>query len=245
MEKYGIIYCVYNKANGKRYIGQTIKSLAVRRRLHYSKHSFCKFFHSALMKYPESVWEWKIIDIGYNFEDLNNKECFWIEFFHTCNPEFGYNLTSGGQGSKDVLFTEEHKRKTREGMIKTKGVEYSSNLQNFNKPIKNHQTGQCYFSISEAMKLTGDKNIYWKINRGTNEWEILEGAEKIKYCPNAIYCVELDKVYENMRHARLEDNFHPGNLSKAMKKGSPDENKHYGGYTFRWVNPEYHCGTAL
>jgi hypothetical protein len=73
-------------------------------------------------------------------------------------------------------------------------------------------------------------------------WRDLSLEEKIKISPNAIYCVEKNKYYENVRQARLQDRFHQGNLGLAMKKGAPEEPKYYAGHTFYWVNPQYHSG---
>ena len=114
---YGIIYCAYNKENGKRYIGQTIKSLAARKQVHYSKYSNCKYFSHALQKYPKDVWEWSIIDTAETREELNDKEKFWIQKFFSNDAAHGYNLTEGGQGSQGVVVSEESKLKTRETML--------------------------------------------------------------------------------------------------------------------------------
>ena len=46
----GIIYCVTNKNNNKKYIGQTIQDLKERQRKHFNT-SHCPYFHNAIMKY--------------------------------------------------------------------------------------------------------------------------------------------------------------------------------------------------
>ena len=91
----GIIYCAYNKVNKKRYIGQTIKDLAIRIRGHYSNYSNCLYFHRALIKYKKEDWEWKVIvnanpiDYGIYFNfDLEQKE---LEISNA--PRDGYDDT--------------------------------------------------------------------------------------------------------------------------------------------------------
>lgn len=236
---FGIIYCAYNKINNKRYIGQTIHSLEKRIRHHYSKYSSCVYFHRALKKYKENDWIWKIIDHANSQEELDEKEIFWISFFKTQNLQHGYNLTAGGQGSRDVKVSKEKKLLTRETMLKRVRNNYSKTKQPVSKPVKNLITGECFLSISEAKKETGDNSIQYKL-RNKKEWTYLQGEEMLLYCPNAIYCVELNKIYENVRQARLEDRFHQGNLGKALSSGEPREPKEYAGYTFYWLNPEYH-----
>lgn len=244
---YGIIYDAYNKQNGKHYIGQTIHSLEKRRRIHYSKYSNCIYFHRALEKYKKEDWIWSIIDQAETAEELNNKEQYWIKYYDSKNPSKGYNLTDGGQGSQGAIITEENRKKTRETMLRSVSNNYSKKESKI-KPIKCLETGNCYVSISEASRALGISNssIQYSLRDPNNEnkhkyhWILLEGEERLKYLPNALYCVELDKIYDNIRQARVEDRFHEGNLGKAMLQGSSTEPKKYAGYTFYWVNPNLH-----
>ena len=95
-----IIYEAKNIINGKRYIGQTIQELSVRRQQHLDSvkynNSGCRLFKRALNKYGENNFIWKVIDTAISREELNLKESFWIEFFRTTDVDFGYNLKGGG-----------------------------------------------------------------------------------------------------------------------------------------------------
>ena len=56
----------------------------------------------------------------------------------------------------------------------------------------------------------------------------------IKLYPNAIYCLELNKMYLTYNEARNEDHFSGTYLSRAFKEqGSPCV---YAGYTFYKIN---------
>jgi hypothetical protein len=59
-------------------------------------NSGCNYFKRALKKYGLENFTWNIIDKATNKDDLNSKESFWIEFFNTTNPDYGYNLKGGG-----------------------------------------------------------------------------------------------------------------------------------------------------
>lgn len=243
---FGIIYRALNNDNGKVYIGQTIKTLETRKNVHYSKYSNCPYFHNALMKYPKEVWNWDVIDYAENREELDEKEKYWIAFYQSNNSEYGYNLTEGGQGSQGVIITEEHKRKTRETMLARTVNNYSKTDSSL-KPVKCVELNQNFISFSEASRKThANLNSIRKVIKGELKtaggyhWKLLEGEERIKCLPNAIYCEELDKIYDNIKQARIEDRFHEGNLGMAMHQGDPKEPKSYAGYTFYWVNPEYH-----
>lgn len=239
---YGIIYRAKNLVNNKSYIGQTIHSLAKRKLNHYSDSSSCVYFHRALKKYKEEDWEWTIIDTAESQAELDQKERYWIEYYHSFGE--GYNLTSGGQGSRDVAITEEHKRRTRETMLRVK----NNNYKNYNKPISKMvrclETGQVFPSMSAASRAM---NIpYNKIQKACNNennvadnyhWEVLTDEESMQYLPNAFVCVELNKIYVSFKQARKEDRFHEGNLNLVMRSGDPYEEKKYAGYTFYWLNP--------
>jgi group I intron endonuclease len=95
---YGVIYEAINTVNGKRYIGQTTKTMDQRRKCHiYDAINHLDFspFHKALNKYGVDIFVWKEIDYANNRKELNDKEKFWIKFFDTYIGH-GYNATPGG-----------------------------------------------------------------------------------------------------------------------------------------------------
>jgi group I intron endonuclease len=100
---YGIIYEAINKINGKKYIGQTIHSLSIRRSGHFSKAKTDKniVFYQAINKYGKENFEWEIIDSADSLEELDYKEIYWIKFFNTYGQD-GYNMTLGGQSDKKI-----------------------------------------------------------------------------------------------------------------------------------------------
>lgn len=94
-----IIYEAINLVNSKRYIGQTIHKLSDRKRQHIESLNYkngCTLFKRALLKYGVDNFMWKVIDYAYTHDELNIKESFWISFFNTTNPLYGYNLKGGG-----------------------------------------------------------------------------------------------------------------------------------------------------
>lgn len=95
---YGIIYCATNIINDKKYIGQTIRDLTVRKREHISqaRNDGELIIHQAIRKYGEESFEWSIIDQAYNQEDLDEKEIYWIDYYN-CYGDGGYNGALGGQ----------------------------------------------------------------------------------------------------------------------------------------------------
>ena len=88
-----IIYAFKNKLNGKRYVGQTTRTLEERTGEHLRKES--TVFDKALKKYGIENFEYSIIDKALTIAELNAKEIYWIRRLGAMVPN-GYNLCYGG-----------------------------------------------------------------------------------------------------------------------------------------------------
>ena len=237
MRRRGIIYCAYNKVNQKRYIGQTIQRLCERRGAHYSKIS-APYFHHALMKYERTDWDWKIIDYGDNQEELNNKEVFWIRFFDTTNSQKGYNIREGGQ---DGVQTKEQILYARTRFIEKNGKNREHLIRKNIHSILCVETGKVYPTCKKAGESIGTSGSH--INEVLNKKQDTYGGYHWEYSndlscfENAFRCKELQTVYLNFTQALKEDGFNNNKLSARLKEKSPYV---YAGYTFEWINPQFH-----
>lgn len=92
-----IIYSALNMVNGKRYVGQTIRSLKTRRRSHFQSQQNAHL-RDALKK--DGPFLWVILDTARSIEELNLKEVYWIAHYNTTDKEYGYNKMSGGRNCK-------------------------------------------------------------------------------------------------------------------------------------------------
>lgn len=230
---YGIIYCAYNKINGKRYIGQTIQRLCERKAGHY-KATDNSYFHKALHKYKLEDWEWIILDHAKDKDELNAKEQWWISQYRTTEQDKGYNLLAGGQGGGEQ--TKDMIQYARQRFVELYGRERKAA-----KPVKNIkcvETGIVYKNAAEASRQT--KLHHSHIVAVANGHQKTCGGYHWEWCvdislfPNAIYCKELDKIYLSLVQAQREDHFSNVYLGRAFKKqGSPCI---YAGYTFYKLN---------
>ena len=105
---------------GKIYIGQTSQNNPIKRWKNGGKGYFSidkfgnyhqKLIAEAINKYPWKDWKHEIIDTCNTLEEANKLETYYIKLYKSNNPEFGYNMTSGGQGHLGHPMSQETKNK--------------------------------------------------------------------------------------------------------------------------------------
>lgn len=98
----GLIYCAKNLVNSKVYVGQTSKSLDVRRFQHEHNAFVLRrnsYFYQALRKYGKESFVWTIlIDNIDSKAELDEQELFWIRELNATNHTRGYNIYEGACG---------------------------------------------------------------------------------------------------------------------------------------------------
>lgn len=102
----GYIYKITNKKNFKSYVGKTSRNLETRFNEHKNKVKLHNFKNSYLynVMYQEGIDNFTFEEIEFieNNDELNERERYWIEYYHTYVGDekcHGYNLTPGGDGN--------------------------------------------------------------------------------------------------------------------------------------------------
>ena len=88
---------VHTCPNGKRYVGVTTK-LKPEYRWGKNGEGYCqnKHFYSAILKYGWDNIEHEVFEVD-SKEEMYRKEVELISFYHSNDPEYGYNNSSGGE----------------------------------------------------------------------------------------------------------------------------------------------------
>ena len=97
MEEFGRIYIIRNTINDKVYVGQTTKSVRLRFLNHLSAARRGKDYviGKAIRKYGEENFYVETLEECLKSE-LNEREIYYIKFYNSTNPKFGYNMSKGG-----------------------------------------------------------------------------------------------------------------------------------------------------
>lgn len=111
------VYVHINTTNGKRYVGITSKKVEHRwnsgRGYDYNTH-----FGAAIKKYGWGNFQHIVLCDGLTRDEAVEMECRLIAEWQTNNQNFGYNMTTGGDGTKGCYPSEETRRKLSEARRK-------------------------------------------------------------------------------------------------------------------------------
>jgi GIY-YIG catalytic domain len=121
-----LIYCITNRVNGKRYIGQTTRSLEWRWSQHRKHMNSVHFpIYRALRKYGIENFTVEVLATGCSVECLNYLEALLIAAYNTLVP-YGYNLDSGGKNN--VMHPDSRARLSKAQKGKRKSAEHRAKI---------------------------------------------------------------------------------------------------------------------
>lgn len=132
MNKICGIYKITNLVNNKVYIGQSVNIngarfyahlYLLRNGIHYNS-----YLQHAWNKYGEDNFEFRVIE-ECAIENLDDRERYYILEHKSYLPEFGYNLTMGGQGAQGHVPTESTRKKMSESHMGLLGTPESKRKQ--------------------------------------------------------------------------------------------------------------------
>ena len=237
MAKY-IVYMHISPSN-KRYIGITCQKPENRWRAGKG-YKGNQYFFRAIEKYGWDNFEHIILFDSLTEHEAKEFEQHFIQYYDTTNPQYGYNITLGGEGGNGWCPSEETKKKISDAL---KG----KNNPNYQKTFS-EETKQKMSKAKKGIPLTKEHNEnIRKAQSGTNhpmhgKHHSEESKQKMsknhanvdgKNNPNAkkILCLETNEIFNTQKEAYQSVNGTNAGIIYAMKN-----NKKYKGYTFKYYD---------
>lgn len=90
---YGYIYKTTNNVTGKIYVGQKKSDRFLQERYLGSG----VILKSKISHYGKENFSVEMLDTAETFNELNEKEIYWIDKLDATNPDIGYNISKGGE----------------------------------------------------------------------------------------------------------------------------------------------------
>jgi len=105
-----VIYKTINLINKKIYVGKDINNNPI----YLGSGTLLK---KAIKKYGRNNFKKEILETCNTFEELNNKEIYWINQLNSTNLKIGYNLIDGGSGGIKGWYDSERNKKINERLL--------------------------------------------------------------------------------------------------------------------------------
>lgn len=197
----GVIYKILFP-NGKVYVGQT-KDFQERQKQHYttSLNTNIKLpVYNAIRKYGWENLQWEIIDECKTQAELNEKEKYWISFYHSyCKDKKhnnGYNATIGGEGHNTTKFELSDIEKIREIHEKHPNYNATQIQEELNKYNKDSGLSVSYIrNIVSGTKLSGISGIERISKEESQERMKMGGATQL----TKEQAIEIAEIYKNQQ----------------------------------------------
>lgn len=182
-----IIYKHTNKLNGKIYIGQCSSTLERRERPNGSGYKKCPLFWKSIIKNGWDSFTHEIIEVVETVDEANNREKYWVAFYNTNDPKYGYNLTPGGQNCLEEMWkNEQYRARMIESFKRERAIRF--NDENYKVEFINKM-------VSNLKAKWQDDS--WRKNRIKNMFGENNSNHK------AVICLETGQVFPTIKEASL------------------------------------------
>lgn len=219
-----IIYKTTNLLDGKIYVGQDSNN---------SKSYYGSGIHlvNAIKLYGKRNFKKEILQICNSFEELNEREIYWIDKLNARNKDIGYNIAFGG--ADHVMTGRTHTVESKEKMSESQKTLYKNGYKNpmlgkklsdearekmkksrntFLNTIKGKET------VKKTAKISADKRRGKKRSAAACA-QIKEGLKKL-FAKTILQMDMSDNIvgtFFNYSEIKEKKGYIPGNISKCVR----------------------------
>ena len=216
----------YTSPSKKIYIGQTYRTLDQRAGKNGINYKQCPKFYNAILKYGFENFKREILKDNLNLKQANYYQQYYIKVFKSNQPDYGYNLTSGGD---NPIINDQTRQKHRLAKL---GTHLSEETK---EKISKSNTGKIFTEqhkkhLSEA-KVGQESGI--KNKKHTQQTKRKIGEKN----GIPVLCVETGIIYESAAEAGRLLNFGNSNhIPDSIR--NPQRYKTVHGYHWKKVTKE-------
>lgn len=229
------MYTIYEHVSpsGKRYIGQTCQKPTRRWR---NGNGYCRnaYFSRAIQKYGWKNFEHNILTTCETLEEANRIEAELIHRYKTNEPEHGYNISGGGDGSDRVA------ESTRVLMSEAKkGIFSGENNPNYGRKHTPEERARMsriqkeYFRTHPGTQLGRTRSAEARVKQSESRKASVKVQNAIAALNRSkskkVKCLETGAVYASTHEVERLTGFRQGNVAAAARG---DYKQAYG---FHWV----------
>lgn len=192
-------YCVYihkNKINQKAYVGITCQKPEYRWGSTGNGYKECPHFWKAISKYGWDNFSHEILITGLSYEDACKMEIELISEQKQTDPNYGYNLSRGGDG----LDSEQMKQKWKDETYKA---------------FASKRMKEAWKDPDKRARRSAQAKARW--SNSTFKDSTLKRV--IAGCGKAVRCIESGVVYETMHLAETKLGLNASNIHRAIRTG--------------------------
>ncbi len=253
-EKMCGIYKIENMVNHKLYIGQSVD---IKKRWIEHRYELNKGVHmndhlqSAWNKYGEDLFDFSIIELC-DEQCLNILEIEYIKCYNSCNDQYGYNLTIGGDGVRGWIPTDEWREKLKIANAGENnpmfGKHHSEEAKNKIRMEKMGDKNAMYGKRGELSPNYGRKHTdefkarQSKAHKGKHmSEEALRKQRAAKSGKNnprskAVYCLELNEYFWGAQEAYNKYGVSKDGIAKCCKGDQETAGRHpITGEKLHWI----------